>query len=1104
MLDAVPHILVASQVGPEAKNKYYPYEIELPLKRLTADEKKACSNTMHVWMYKDWGNPDLAHGITFGPNLVVDKIAPDSRAATKSTLKVGQTIVSVNNHVVSSAEEALAIIEQSKGDKVHFRYKRIASASEGGGRASTVSQGLSQSIALLLRTLNLQRRQFCVCFFSLVVPILLIVFLAWYQVNVVNTAGARLKYLIRTIGKAGRDGCSNTTEQLQTLCAIKSDTLNGSGYAGVYPGCNFCELQFHDFAVPGLGSFNVCPWVNRFLPNANGDQCTSSYFPGGSDGEPGGKTDFSICVYGPGMTYTTESSMPAYCNCSSPTFQEVIDGTTYCKLDAQFNSIFVQDPEPTKVLRDFANSGFWFTFAVPAIWIPDRWKSYVGWRVPVIAPSTLAGGVGSLSGYIADNGYLGDFNHSVDNNMEVAAAIDAQVSASGLIAQLPVGYGYDEPRQPRNWRNRWDCRAAADTLTCCYTAKRDTLPPCIGTGTSCPGGCQLAWDIINAEPDELYVCKDCGEFEVWPPNGTFTREVAITCPRSAIAFDDSTYYLGYEILNGMTDGPGKYCHRSNCTASTCTQDPVTSEWRNTRCDSAIPAMTSACTTMKAAVSTACTAGTVWRYTYDPLLLGVMYQVFAGILGWTPPGVDTELGPRMRLAIQYAVTYALTQMNGTLFNLADTTQCVPPFCFNFDTANGGAVPASCAVGNTAFETVVAPLDYLYPCFTAYASAYNHSSAVGALCREAYSIKSVVYVGWEGADWDAVPECAPSALSGAYYVSCGSCEETSCPKLSHFVAPVYSKESSMDVVTEAVLRAQESIRDEVPVGSPTMPLMIDVETTSDGARTTSLDTASRELDKIFPSSALQFNQLDLNTLQADISIASFWGDSEDWPYVTAPTCWKGAGTFDIIKFQTGLQRERWLASGGMSSVMLNWISNAVLRAGLADPNMSITTGMRPFPYIVDVDTYVDESEQVKESLSLMVDLVVPLGTSLSIPILAATTVMEKEHRLRALMTMMGMRARWYWLCEWLYSSMFTLFLSLMLILVGAAGDVEFITRSIGTFSVLLLLWTQVVMALAVFTSALYNRLLTSYLGNFLTSTRREDGRGSLPSPACVCSE
>ena len=55
-------------------------------------------------------------------------------------------------------------------------------------------------------------------------------------------------------------------------------------------------------------------------------------------------------------------------------------------------------------------------------------------------------------------------------------------------------------------------------------------------------------------------------------------------------------------------------------------------------------------------------------------------------------------------------------------------------------------------------------------------------------------------------------------------------------------------------------------------------------------------SRELEKIFPSMALEVESLDFTTLSGAIKVASLWGEAEDWTYVKAPAAWPARTDWD----------------------------------------------------------------------------------------------------------------------------------------------------------------------------------------------------------------
>ena len=115
--------------------------------------------------------------------------------------------------------------------------------------------------------------------------------------------------------------------------------------------------------------------------------------------------------------------------------------------------------------------------------------------------------------------------------------------------------------------------------------------------------------------------------------------------------------------------------------------------------------------------------------------------------------------------------------------------------------------------------------------------------------------------------------------------------------------------------------------------------------------------------------------------------------------------------------------------------------------------------------------------QESFGLLVDAAVPLALTFALPLLVSTVTLEKEHKLRSLMVMMGLRMRWYWLCEWLTNTFIQLLVSLVLFVTGAAVGLPFITQSRGVWVLLTLEWIQVMPAMAMLLSAFYSKLLVS---------------------------
>ena len=221
-----------------------------------------------------------------------------------------------------------------------------------------------------------------------------------------------------------------------------------------------------------------------------------------------------------------------------------------------------------------------------------------------------------------------------------------------------------------------------------------------------------------------------------------------------------------------------------------------------------------------------------------------------------------------------------------------------------------------------------------------------------------------------------------------------------------------------------------------------------------------------------------------MRGRVTIASFWGEKGDWPYVRQPKAWDDIAnqhdtTFEIVKFPSSpIMAIRISNSGGIGSTVLSWVTNALLRARLGD-NVSVTAAFKPMPYELDIGSVTRDLEDLERQFGYTVDVLLPLGTSVAVPLLVSTVVTEKEHRLRALMLMEGLDTRWYWLCEWLWNSTIMLITALLVVFMGA--DLTFVARSPDVFFVLMLIWSQVVVMLSMLLSVLYNRVVLAYLVN-----------------------
>ena len=227
-----------------------------------------------------------------------------------------------------------------------------------------------------------------------------------------------------------------------------------------------------------------------------------------------------------------------------------------------------------------------------------------------------------------------------------------------------------------------------------------------------------------------------------------------------------------------------------------------------------------------------------------------------------------------------------------------------------------------------------------------------------------------------------------------------------------------------------------------------------------------------------------------LRSSIALTSFWGSPLDWPLVRAPDAWpvRAEGEeFRIAKLNGGDSGRRWSESGGIGAILQSWWVNAMMRVGVHS-NASVSASFKPFPYERTADELlrrrgVDVNLGDPTVLALLVDAALPLATSFTLPLVVSTVVIEKEHKLRALMVMMGLRMRWYWLCEWLWSSLITSTINLALLIAGAVGGLEFVRRSVDVFLLLLMLWAQCTVATGCLISTVQSRLLTSTVATYL---------------------
>jgi len=194
--------------------------------------------------------------------------------------------------------------------------------------------------------------------------------------------------------------------------------------------------------------------------------------------------------------------------------------------------------------------------------------------------------------------------------------------------------------------------------------------------------------------------------------------------------------------------------------------------------------------------------------------------------------------------------------------------------------------------------------------------------------------------------------------------------------------------------------------------------------------------------------------------------------------------------MIKFPKGALswiEDRTTYTGGFGSMMQNWVTNAVLKAGL-DPSLSVTTSMKPMPFELDLDIVGTEDSAaggLEQLWSLIMDALVPIGCSLFIfYFLTMQVVAEKELRMRALMVMMGLDMRYYWFMEWIINSALTVTAIELFMVIGYAAEIKFVYRSPGTAYLLGFLWAQSLVTLAMLSSCAFSKQLWAAISCILS--------------------
>ena len=1023
-------------------------------------------------------------------------------------------------------------------------------------------------------------------------PCVCMLIVSRFQSAFVETGTSTLSRYLEMGARAGRYGCSNTTSMLTEMCTRRT----GDAATETYESCSFCAQEM------GFSCVVIRTSDLDFLAGAVGDQCTST-----NAGNDNAHLDFNrMCVVGtaPEHDYQREDFLPAWCNCSSPAFDELVEGSWYCQLNNLMGGILLQDPPATKVVGpDVTTGGLWITFDVwnnggAAYQLADRWSDYLGWRVPLVVPDPLqaalvGGGLATANetaAAAAGNGFLGMFDAPSETLPSLRASLEESVAAEGLLLNgvLPNGVSSVTPDASAGWgggaRETRTARADVAQLGCCVQLQRRVdderdcrVPTMFPLPQAAVGPCGCHQE--DGLPVSRTLCTDCasllsmtsqtdatvtngcacasdsgsgGADEVGSGSGGSDDEPASNClcamgdGRIELADDGS---LRFNASNPPVYGETKRFSRgfpfscsedrtvlydlvgtseSHAVASTCWDEDC---WysmcvgegdavANRRCDGVRLGMQQRCNETHAELDAACAAGATWHHPLDALELRYLWALHQGFNLPSPyPGAATpQLTPLMSAALDAATARHAANSSEAY---EPWQHCAPPFCFEFGGGGGGGGGWSCDNLTEAH----ALLALLYPCLAtrpegatpapllpAYvahllpaegdgasaasddatqmaAGAYGSLDARG-MCEEGLQYMGPVFGGIfaEASPGTlAMPMCATGALGGAPTEACGTCVGGTAPRFAHYSAPVYTRRASMRAVMETVRDNQQALRDEVEGGgaADVPPPVTPLEGTSEGY--------TLELEQLFPSLTLEVEAIDATAASGTLGAASFWGSSEDWAFVRPPAAWEAAAQewgvrFETAKFRGGPRAAARLSqAGGLATYSLGWLTNTVLKHAL-DASLGVTAGFRPMPHPLDLTSFSDDAEkaleeveETRESYGMYVDVVLPLGTSLALPLLVAAAVAEKEHGLRALMEQMGLRMAWYWLVEWLASSALTIASLLLALAAGHGQGVQLVLRSPVATAQLFCLWSQCLVAMAMLLQCCYSRVSVSYLIN-----------------------
>jgi len=295
----------------------------------------------------------------------------------------------------------------------------------------------------------------------------------------------------------------------------------------------------------------------------------------------------------------------------------------------------------------------------------------------------------------------------------------------------------------------------------------------------------------------------------------------------------------------------------------------------------------------------------------------------------------------------------------------------------------------------------------------------------------------------------------------------CVDASCVQYEQFVVPAYTSATDGDWKSQADLNEQV-LKDQLRILGNYYADANAVD--SYPGVTTNLNVG----EWLFPSWSVDIFTLNVPNATAEITITSFFRSvATGFFYVTEPLGQTTGLTESAVR-ANALARPHALEgqlelSRQVPAMLQNAFVNGILKERLDDSH-SIRVGARPMPEL-SKGRVAYERSLVVDSMSIAA---LPFACVLALPQITYGLVQDKEYKVRSLMSMMGMPQLSYWLIEWAFAS---INVHVLLMLIWVAGtyimQLTSFTRSKGALVIVLQVWAQLLVALAILASTFFTR-------------------------------